>query len=803
MSHRVRFFLATLALSLGAHSGGANQPVATFQFADAASARSTWKAQSTSPPVRSVPAGTLFSCPFNHASDRFWWDAEISVNLRGSTSLELDITPVNSAACRTFSLYLKSGTGWYHWSKPIRGTGRQSVRLVQSEFSEEGSPLGWHRITGIRISPWKGKDGQASFIVHRLVTHSDRILLVQASTSAANTSDRLMSRLTAQRVGRFLDGMNIHYGTTDDDGVVAGALSHAKFALLCYTPNPKRPVLRALRSFINRGGKLIVIYSSSEELAQLMGLRMGPFTTSHVPGRWATLLFHEASHYSIPKQVHDIAWNLIPVYPASPSSKIIAYWGDASGSTSQDPACVAGPAGFWFIHLLRGEDLYGKERMLLGLIGYHLFGLWANAARYRMRTAGSLASHASLSESFDWLQENAPHHRKPEINFLLHRVRDHHYSMSESFAAQKYTEAILHSDALEQAVLQSYGLIQHPEQDQFRAIWDHDGVGLYPGNWLRTCQELSEAGIKQIFPNLLWSGKAHFPSQVVPISKTQKIYGDQAEQCIRAARTTGMQVHVWKVCWNVENAPADFVRKLQRKGRLQQDAQGTHRNWLCPSHPENRRLELAAILELATTYRVDGIHLDYLRYPSSGFCFCPTSRRAFEKSLGFTIEKWPQSAQVGGSLGKRFQDWRANEITTHVRDIRKALRQLNRSIQLSAAVYRSYPSCREGVGQDWGQWLREDLIDFVCPMTYSQDLSNFRSETMAHMSLPRAGHRIVPGIGVSTSVSQLTPDQVIDQIRVCRELGTQGFILFDLSLTMRDRLLPILKLGTTTSNSVQ
>jgi len=195
--------------------------------------------------------------------------------------------------------------------------------------------------------------------------------------------------------------------------------------------------------------------------------------------------------------------------------------------------------------------------------------------------------------------------------------------------------------------------------------------------------------------------------------------------------------------------------------------------------------------------------LDYLRYPSSAFCFCPTSRRAFEKSLGFAIDNWPQSAQIGGGLEKHFLDWRANEMTSHLRQVRNALRRLNRSIQLSAAVYRSYPSCREGVGQSWGQWLQEDLVDFVCPMTYSQDLSNFRSETMAHMALPGADHRIVPGIGVSTSVSQLTPDQVIDQIRVCRELGAQGFILFDLSLTMRDRLLPILKLGTTTPHSVQ
>jgi uncharacterized lipoprotein YddW (UPF0748 family) len=134
-------------------------------------------------------------------------------------------------------------------------------------------------------------------------------------------------------------------------------------------------------------------------------------------------------------------------------------------------------------------------------------------------------------------------------------------------------------------------------------------------------------------------------------------------------------------------------------------------------------------------------------------------------------------------------------MTGQVRDIRQTLNGIRPGLQLSAAVYRMYPSCRESIGQDWGRWLQEDLVDFVCPMTYAEDLSNFRAETEGHQHIRGARGKVIPGIGVSTSESRLSPDQVIAQINICRELKTPGFALFDLSPTLRDRLLPILALG--------
>jgi uncharacterized lipoprotein YddW (UPF0748 family) len=161
------------------------------------------------------------------------------------------------------------------------------------------------------------------------------------------------------------------------------------------------------------------------------------------------------------------------------------------------------------------------------------------------------------------------------------------------------------------------------------------------------------------------------------------------------------------------------------------------------------------------------------------------------------VSDWPAAVQDGGALRDRWVAWRAEQITGFVRQARERLRARYPNVQLSAAVYQRYPSCRDALGQDWGRWIAEGLVDFVAPMNYTEDLLNFRTVTREQLALPRARGKVYPVIGITSSDSQLTADQVIDQIRAARELGTDGFLLYQLSTTLRDEALPALRLGIT------
>ena len=116
---------------------------------------------------------------------------------------------------------------------------------------------------------------------------------------------------------------------------------------------------------------------------------------------------------------------------------------------------------------------------------------------------------------------------------------------------------------------------------------------------------------------------------------------------------------------------------------------------------------------------------------------------------------------------------------------------------LTAAVYGKYPSCLDAVGQDWESWLNIGLVDYVAPMNYTSDMGRFRTWVESQARTRRQRQRVLPGIGVTAAESRLDAMQVVDQIRLVREIGCPGFALFDLDVTLRQEILPILRMGLT------
>ena len=103
---------------------------------------------------------------------------------------------------------------------------------------------------------------------------------------------------------------------------------------------------------------------------------------------------------------------------------------------------------------------------------------------------------------------------------------------------------------------------------------------------------------------MLWGGVAYYDSAVLPVAPEVKERGDPLAACVAACRKHGVQCHVWKVNWNMGfRAPADFAARMRREGRTQVGYDGKPEpQWLCPSHPANRQLEIAAMVEVAAKY---------------------------------------------------------------------------------------------------------------------------------------------------------------------------------------------------------
>jgi uncharacterized lipoprotein YddW (UPF0748 family) len=261
--------------------------------------------------------------------------------------------------------------------------------------------------------------------------------------------------------------------------------------------------------------------------------------------------------------------------------------------------------------------------------------------------------------------------------------------------------------------------------------------------------------------------------------------------CLSACRGYGIEVHAWKLCFNLgDNPPASLVRRFAEEGRLQATRSGATRNWLCPSHAANRRLEARAAEELLQGYPdLAGVHLDFIRFPGSSTCFCEACRRGFTAYVGRPIGAWPGAVRAEGPLHPRWLAYRRAMISDTVRQVAAAVRSVRPAARVSAAVFSDAASARDSVGQDWPTWARSGWVDFVCPMNYHDEAAALKSDVARQVPLVAGtGTRLFPGIGLSTG--RLDVLEALRQINVTRSARTGGFVLFEYGLREALEVLP-------------
>ena len=772
----------------------------SFVYSSAAAARKAWQPSPSSPPVMPVPSGRglVFPCTFDADRERVYWDRAVSLDLTRHGTIILDFACDDPGALRSPTLYFKSGNGWYVARIPMRGTGRRRVAFAKTDFSTEEKPTGWHRIERVRLSAWKADGRNARLTLYDLRADDSRIAVVRNTLSSPSEAERRYGTRVASRVARLLSDAGIPHGVLTDEEVIHGGLMKSRVAILTHHPHPPAREIESLKLFVRRGGKLIVFYGAEPALAELMGVRLGQYQKADAPGRWSSFTFLKPSFWKVPERVYQESSNIMPASPGRRSTHVIAYWEDSHGRRAEEPAWLASDNGLWMTHVLLDDDAANKRDMLTGLLASLDPAVWTYAAQNALERAGQIDSFRNFGDAHRRLSaaaESAP--QKGRVLKLLEQADLEYQRMQASYSEGRHEEVVQGGRAVKEALVEAYARAQRGQPGEFRGVWEHNGTGWFPGDWDRTCRVLADHGINAVFPNMLWGGLAHYPSRYLPQSRTAAYYGDQLAQCVEAARKRGIEVHVWKVCWNVENAPSDFTAQMRKQGRLQVSHDGTSISWLCPSHPDNIALAIGSIREVVTNYAVQGIHLDYIRYPNANYCFCPTCRREFERETGVKVGSWPAEVRGKGKHVAAYRKWRAGKITSFVRLVREQVRALNASVKVSAAVWGAYPATVDSIGQDWGAWLKNNYVDFVCPMNYSTDNARFADLTRSQVALPGAKGRVFPGLGVTAAESQLGGDQVIEQILILRQLGARGFMLFDMSHTLRLDTLPVLPMGLT------
>lgn len=703
---------------------------------------------SSSPLVHPQEGAQVFECPFPVGVERQVWDLKTRLDLHATHGLEFIYTCENPQAIRAITWYVKSGDDWFTALLPVSG-GRQRQWIPLSAFEPLGKPVGWKLVNGFRLSPWSAQQGPGRILLHAVRARRAEVAIIRPDDSAPSADERAYGERLAEGFGTQFNQLALPYAVLRDSNLAKADLSAFKLLILPYNPQPPAAALKALRLFVEQGGKLLVFYSTQPDLAALLGIKPGRYVAADRPGRWQGLAVDEEPGWLGPRHIHQTETaNLMTAEPASPETRVLAWWTDAQGQRQAEAACLVSPQGAWFTHILTTEDEAAKQRWLAALLDLFVPGTFQAAAAEKVEQAIAAGGDRSADQA---LRAQA----------------------GEALAGDQPATAWDAAMELANARAREAAKQWPPAAAARRGIWDHSGRGLYAGDWPRTAGELAEAGLTDVFI-------------YVPRSAARPSAAAQA------CKAKGLRPHLWHICWNLDGEPAERVRELEKTGRLQRSPDGQTIPWLCPSQPRNRESELDRLEQLAGTPGAAGLHLDYIRYPDDQHCYCPACRRAFSETTGTKPGDWPATV-ITGPLAPGFRAWRADQQSALVRETAGRIRAKFPGLEISAAVWPDYPKVIDQLGQDWGKWLKQGWLDFACPMNYTENAGEQAGWTARQTALEGAQGKILAGIGVTSSESTLDPVQTLQQIHEAVQAGAHGFVLFDLNHTLRRELFPLLR----------
>ncbi|MEI6212099.1 MAG: family 10 glycosylhydrolase [bacterium] len=624
---------------------------------------------------------------------------------------------------------------------------------------------------------------------------SNQVVIVHGELSVA-PAERGFALSLARHAFRWYREAGID-ATLGADTQLDTLLPGSRVALLIQFTTPTAAQLASLRRYVAGGGRLIVCYSSSPGLAELMGVELVGYRRGDTSGRWSQMRFEPSRPQGVPELARQSSPNLFAVKPVSGMSQVLAWWEDRAGVRTAEPAWLVCRHGYWMTHVLLADgDVAAKAQLLLALAASCDPSLWQVAAERKLAAVRETGTfHGATSIAAQARRVDDPQ-RRAVLLATARAVVETEQAVVRDLHEGKGFSAWQQAGTLHRQMELAYGWMQSPRSGEIRAVWDHSGQGLYPGDWNRTCQLLKENGFSDLFLCVGGAGFSHYRSGVLPPSRVYQEQGDQLAACLAAAKPRGLRVHAWLFCFCTEQSTEDRMTIFRNKGWLLTGEDGRERRWLDPAAPEVRALLVQAARELATRYPVDGIHLDFVRYPDFTGSLGPTVRRRFEDATRTTSTDWPAEIK-SGPRRQAFLRWRCDRVTDLVSDVRSMLRKEVQGKLLSAAVYGKYPSCADAVGQDWEAWLQTGIMDYLLPMNYTESPAKFTELVNSQTRARWLRKHMLPGIGVTAAESRLEPWQVVDQIRIVRDAGCPGFALFDLDTYLEQNVLPVLKVGVT------
>ena len=313
---------------------------------------------------------------------------------------------------------------------------------------------------------------------------------------------------------------------------------------------------------------------------------------------------------------------------------------------------------------------------------------------------------------------------------------------------------------------------------------------------------IGNSDIRNLFVQVRGRGDAYYNSKIEPRGFDVKKGFDPLSYLVSKTRDTDIRIHAWvnvSFVMNAKDYPGDPEHILSKhpdwitcdhEGRPMTEYTEKELSenlvegyFVDPALPEVKQHIYSVIRDILAAYDIDGIHLDYVRYPYSGyntyykrymndFGYNPAARKIFRKKYGIDPLRINRKKASGAKLA--FDRFRTEQVTEIVRGIHAIVKQKDKSIIMSTASMPRYDYGRKVYFQDWPLWLNKGYIDLACVMSYTDNIGTYNSY-LDYAKSTGCIEKIFMGVMVN---GETGINIIMDEVSAAYNSGARGYILF-------------------------
>ncbi len=187
--------------------------------------------------------------------------------------------------------------------------------------------------------------------------------------------------------------------------------------------------------------------------------------------------------------------------------------------------------------------------------------------------------------------------------------------------------------------------------------------------------------------------------------------------------------------------------------------------FLDPGIPEVQRYTQDVILDVVANYDIDGVILDYIRYPGSEYTYNPLALKHFINDVS------------NRSYSNNYTRWKQQVISKFIKETGAKIKFLKPYVDFAVTAFADLHEAKYEKYQDWKDWLTFQDLDYVHLMMYTKSDYSFK-ELLDKYLYDVSGKKIALSIRAWDEQKRYTSQEIQSKIRIAQKYGFDNISIF-------------------------